>query len=324
MIAGLIAFRLRDIGGSEAAQKRLAALEVGQRLVVRLAAIGILGGLFYFVPATAAGFAQAALGEWGTFLVALAAVLILAAAFGWKRTGEGLSGAAKDCTQLVAVCACAGIIVGVIALTGIGGRFSQMLLALAGQSQFIAMMFAALVALVLGMGMPTTAAYAIAAAVVAPGVTRMGVPPLVAHMFIFYFAVISAITPPVALASFAAAGMAQSDPWKTSWIALKMGLATFIVPLMFFFSPVLLMQGSWLEIIHAGVTASIGVWFLAAGTEGWARGRLAVPLRAVMIVAALLCMHPGAITDVIGIALGASVYAYQFLRGRGGRPAPSH
>jgi TRAP transporter 4TM/12TM fusion protein len=324
MIAGLIAFRLRDIGGSEAAQKRLAALEVGQRLVVRLAAIGILGGLFYFVPATASGFAQAALGEWGTFLVALVAVLILAAAFGWKRTGEGLSGAAKDCTQLVAVCACAGIIVGVIALTGIGGRFSQMLLALAGQSQFIAMMFAALVALILGMGMPTTAAYAIAAAVVAPGVTRMGVPPLVAHMFIFYFAVISAITPPVALASFAAAGMAQSDPWRTSWIALKMGLATFIVPLMFFFSPVLLMQGSWLEIIHAGVTASIGVWFLAAGTEGWARGLLAAPLRAVMIVAALLCMHPGAITDVIGIVLGASVYAYQFLRGRGGRPAPSH
>jgi TRAP-type uncharacterized transport system fused permease subunit len=256
--------------------------------------------------------------------VTLVAVLILAAAFGWKRTGDGLIGAAKDCTQLVAVCACAGIIVGVIALTGIGGRFSQMLLTLAGQSQLIAMIFAALVALILGMGMPTTAAYAIAAAVIAPGVTKMGVPPLVAHMFIFYFAVISAITPPVALASFAAAGMAQSDPWRTSWIAMKMGLATFIVPLMFFFSPVLLMQGTWLEIIHAGVTASIGVWFLAAGTEGWARGQLTVPLRAVMVVAALLCMHPGAITDVIGIALGASVYTYQILRGRGRRAAPSH
>jgi TRAP transporter 4TM/12TM fusion protein len=324
MIAGVIAFRLRDVGGSEVAQKRLAALEVVQRLVVRLAAIGILGGLFYFVPATLAGFAQAGIGEWGPFLVTLVAVLILAAAFGWKRTGDGLIGAAKDCTQLVAVCACAGIIVGVIALTGIGGRFSQMLLTLAGQSQLIAMIFAALVALILGMGMPTTAAYAIAAAVIAPGVTKMGVPPLVAHMFIFYFAVISAITPPVALASFAAAGMAQSDPWRTSWIAMKMGLATFIVPLMFFFSPVLLMQGTWLEIIHAGVTASIGVWFLAAGTEGWARGQLTVPLRAVMVVAALLCMHPGAITDVIGIALGASVYTYQILRGRGRRAAPSH
>jgi len=324
MIAGLIAFRLRDVAENAATQQRLAALEVGRRLVVRLAAIGILGGLFYFVPATVAGVAQAGLGEWGTFLVVAVAVLLLAAAFGWKRTGDGLIGAAKDCTQLVAVCACAGIIVGVIALTGIGGRFSQMLLALAGQSQFIAMMFAALVALILGMGMPTTAAYAIAAAVIAPGVIKMGVPPLVAHMFIFYFAVISAITPPVALASFAAAGMAQSDPWRTSWIALKMGLATFIVPLMFFFSPVLLMQGTWLEILHAGLTASIGVWFLASGTEGWARGPLALPLRGAMIAAALLCMHPGAITDVIGIALGGAVYAYQYLRRGGGRPAPSH
>ena len=324
MIAGVIAFRLRDVGGSEVAQKRLAGLEVVQRLVVRLAAIGILGALFYFVPATLAGFAQAGMGEWGPFLVVAVAVLILAAAFGWKRTGDGLIGAAKDCTQLVAVCACAGIIVGVIALTGIGGRFSQMLLTLAGQSQLMAMIFAAMVALILGMGMPTTAAYAIAAAVVAPGVTKMGVPPLVAHMFIFYFAVISAITPPVALASFAAAGMAQSDPWKTSWIAMKMGLATFIVPLMFFFSPVLLMQGTWPEILQAGVTASIGVLFLAAGTEGWARGLLAAPLRAVMVVAALLCMHPGAVTDVFGILLGGGVYAYQILRGRGGRPAPSH
>jgi TRAP-type uncharacterized transport system fused permease subunit len=171
--------------------------------------------------------------------------------------------------------------------------------------------------------MPTTAAYAIAAAVIAPGVIKMGVPALTAHMFIFYFAVISAITPPVALASFAAAGMANADPWKSSWVALKMGLATFIVPFMFFFSPVLLMQGSWPEIIQAGITASIGVWFLGAGTEGWARGTLAIPLRVVMIVAALLCIHPGTVTDVIGIALGAAVYAYQTLR-RGGRRAASH
>ena len=92
-------------------------------------------------------------------------------------------------------------------------------------------------------------------------------------MFIFYFAVISAITPPVALASFAAAGMAQADPWKTSWIALKMGLATFIVPFMFFLSPVLLWKGSS-PIVQAAITGSIGVWFLAGATEGWFGGRL--------------------------------------------------
>ncbi len=128
-----------------------------------------------------------------------------------------------------------------IALTGIGGRFSELILGFAGAGQLLAMIFAAAIALILRMGMPTTAAYAVAAAVIVPGLTKMGVAPLVAHLFIFYFAVLSSITPPVALASFAAAGMAQADPWKTSWTALKMGLATFLVPFMFYDSPVLLM-----------------------------------------------------------------------------------
>ena len=140
--------------------------------------------------------------------------------------------------------------------------------------------------------------------------TKIGVPPLVAHMFIFYFAVISAITPPVALASFAAAGMAQADPWKTSWIALKMGLATFIVPFMFFFSPVLLMQGEWPEIVQAGLTASIGVWFLAPAPKAGRRpARDAAARRDVR--GGALCIHPGTVTDVVGIVLGAGVYAFQ-------------
>jgi TRAP transporter 4TM/12TM fusion protein len=321
MIAGIIAFRLGDFEVDDVTASRMATLQIAQRLLVRVAAILVVGGVFYLVPATVDSLVAG--GEWASFAIAVAAILVLAGLFGWRRTGDGLISAAKDCAQLVAVCACAGIIVGVIALTGIGGRFSQMLLDLAGQSQLIAMVFAAIVALILGMGMPTTAAYAIAAAVIAPGVIKMGVPALVAHMFIFYFAVISAITPPVALASFAAAGLARSDPWKTSWVALKMGLATFIVPMMFFFNPVLLMQGSWPQIVQAGITGSIGVFFLACGTEGWARGPLALPLRVAMVVAALLCIDPGTVTDVLGIALGGGVYAYQTLRQRGGRAARS-
>jgi len=213
---------------------------------------------------------------------------------------------------LVAVCACAGIIVGVVALTGIGGRFSELILGIAGANVLLAMFFAALVALILGMGMPTTAAYAIAAAVLAPGLAKIGVPTLVAHMFVFYFAVVSAITPPVALASFAAAGLAQSDPWKTSWIAVKMGLATYIVPFMFFYSPVLLWQGPWLDILHATATACIGVWFLAASTEGMFGGpRLIMPLRVLLFGAAISLMHPGTVTDVIGFAVGVPVYLWQ-------------
>jgi TRAP-type uncharacterized transport system fused permease subunit len=161
------------------------------------------------------------------------------------------------------------------------------------------------------MGMPTTAAYAIAAAVIAPGLTKIGVQPLVAHLFIFYFAVISAITPPVALASFAAAGMCNADPWKTSWIALKMGLATFLVPFMFYYSPLLLLKGNPMDIAQAFVTASVGVWFLAGSTEGWFGGRLAMPLRVVMFVAALCLIHPGTITDLIGLAIGVPIYLWQ-------------
>jgi TRAP-type uncharacterized transport system fused permease subunit len=206
-------------------------------------------------------------------------------------------------------------------LTGIGGRFSELILGIAGANQLLAMVFVALVALILGMGMPTTAAYAIGAAVLAPGLTKIGVPTLVAHMFIFYFAVISAITPPVALASFAAAGMAQADPWKTSWTALKMGLATFIVPFMFYFSPILLWRGSLADIVQAAVTGSIGVWMLAGATEGWFGGRLAMPLRVLLFGSALALMHPGTVTDLIGLGIGIPLYAWQRLRAKGASPA---
>ncbi len=132
--------------------------------------------------------------------------------------------ATKMTLQLVAVCAAAGIIVGVIALTGVGTRFSSMLLGLADQNQVVALFFAMIVSIILGMGMPTTAAYAVAASVIAPGLIQMGIDPLTAHFFIFYFAVMSAITPPVALAAYAGAAIAQSDPMKTSVESFQDGL----------------------------------------------------------------------------------------------------
>lgn len=315
LVAGWLAVRFGDLdfqAGPRATNSPM--LGVATALLVRvlsLVAIGAAAGLvIVYVPALLRGIA----GDWAGTAVAIAVLTALALLFGWRKTLEGLNMAARDTVQLVAVCACAGIIVGVVALTGIGGRFSEMILGIAGASQFLAMLFAALVALILGMGMPTTAAYAIAAAVIAPGLTKIGIPVLVAHMFIFYFAVISAITPPVALASFAAAGMCGADPWKTSWIALKMGLATFIIPFMFFFAPVLLMQGEWLAIAQAFVSASIGVWFLAGSTEGWFGGRLAMALRIVLFGAALCLLHPGTITDTIGLAIGIPVYLWQRLQ----------
>jgi TRAP-type uncharacterized transport system fused permease subunit len=177
------------------------------------------------------------------------------------------------------------------------------------------MIFAMVVAVILGMGVPTTAAYAIAAAVVAPGLIRMGVMPLVAHMFIFYFAILSAITPPVALASFAAASMAQADMWRTSMIAVKLGLATFIVPFMFWLSPALLAQGPLPEILQAFATAAFGVYLLACATEGWmGPSALPLPLRLASAAAGLLLMIPETYTDLAGLAGGVALLAWQYKR----------
>lgn len=312
LVSGWLAVRFGDLDLNASPQTRgTPLLAVATALLVRvlsLVAIGAVAGLIIvYIPDLLLG----VVGEWAGMGVAIAVIAGLARLFGWRKTLEGLNLAARDTIQLVAVCACAGIIVGVVALTGIGGRFSEMILNVAGTSQFLAMFFAAVVALILGMGMPTTAAYAIAAAVIAPGLTKFGIPTLVAHMFVFYFAVISSITPPVALSSFAAAGMCNADPWKTSWIALKMGLATFIIPFMFFFAPVLLMQGEWAAIAQAFASAAIGVWFLAGSTEGWFGGKLAMPLRVVLFGAALCLMHPGSITDIIGLAIGVPIYLWQ-------------
>ncbi len=223
-----------------------------------------------------------------------------------------LSGSAKETMQLIAVCAAAGIVAGVIGLTGVGGRFATMLLDIAGTSTFLAMVFAMVVAIILGMGVPTTAAYAIAAAVVAPGLIRIGVDPLVAHMFIFYFAILSAITPPVALASFAAASMAGADMWRTSVIAVKLGLATFIVPFMFWLSPALLAQGDLLPILQSFATAGLGVWLLACSTEGWMmNGHLPLPLRLAAAAGGLALMIPEGITDVAGLAICAGLVFWQ-------------
>lgn len=223
----------------------------------------------------------------------------------------GLEIAARMALQMVAVCAAAGIIVGVIALTGVGTRFSSLLLDLAGQSQLIAMVFAMLVAIILGMGMPTTAAYAVAAAVIAPGLIRMGVDPLTAHFFIFYYAVISAITPPVALAAYAGAAIAQSDPMRTSVESFKFGLAAFVVPFMFFYSSEMLMQGAWLDILHVFVSALFGIYMMASAVQGWMWGRLNPVLRVVTLVGALGMIAGGWMSDLVGLVIAVIVIGIQ-------------
>lgn len=219
--------------------------------------------------------------------------------------------AAKMSIQLIVVCACAGIIVGVIALTGVGTRFSSLLLALAAQNQLLALFFAMVVSIILGMGMPTTAAYAVAASVIAPGLINLGIQPLVAHFFIFYFAVMSAITPPVALAAYAGAALSGSDPMKTSVESFKIGLAAFVVPFMFFYSSSLLMQGEWIDIIHVFITASVGIYLLASAVQGWFLGPLHWVWRVVLLVAALAMIQAGWTSDLIGAGTALLLFLWQ-------------
>ena len=216
--------------------------------------------------------------------------------------------------QIIAVCACAGIIVGVISLTGVGARFSNVLLDLAGVSQLLALFFAMCIAILLGMGMPTTAAYAVAASVVAPGLVQLGIPQLTAHFFVFYFAVVSAITPPVALASYAAAGISGANPMETSVASFRIGIAAFIVPFMFFYNSALLMDGTAVEIIRAAITATFGVFLLSAGVQGWFMGGRSVWfIRLGLIIAALFMIEGGVVTDLLGLGAAVGLYLVQRL-----------
>ncbi|MDM7457848.1 MAG: TRAP transporter permease, partial [Paracoccus sp. (in: a-proteobacteria)] len=230
---------------------------------------------------------------------------------GPRQIFRALELGAKMSIQLVAVCAAAGVIVGVIALTGVGARFSALLLSIADQNQYLAMFFAMCISIILGMGMPTTAAYAVAAAVVAPGLISLGVPVLVAHFFVFYYAVMSAITPPVALAAYAGAALSGSDPMKTSVEAFKLGLAAFIVPCMFFGSHELLMQGETLDIIHATATALLGMFLLSAGVIGYYFGHASAVLRIVILAAALSMIAVGWLTDVVGLVVAVGAFLWQ-------------
>ena len=213
--------------------------------------------------------------------------------------------------QIIAVCACAGLIVGVISLTGVGARFSSLLLGLAGISQLLALFFAMLISILLGMGMPTTAAYAVAASVVAPGLINIGIEPLIAHFFVFYFAVVSAITPPVALASYAAAGISGDNAMGTSVASFKIGLAAFIVPFMFFYSPAMLMEGSAMQILRVAVTATLGIILLAGMVQAWFFGPVKTWQRVVMLVGALFMIYGGIYSDIAGLAIGIALFMMQ-------------
>jgi TRAP transporter 4TM/12TM fusion protein len=237
---------------------------------------------------------------WSSLSIFICSFIRRATRMGGRKILESLEGGPKGVLEVAATCACAGIIIGVMALTGLGMRISNMLIALSGGFLPLALFLTMIVSFVLGMGLPTTASYVIAASTIAPALTQMGVPPLAAHMFIFYFACLSAITPPVALAAFAAAGIAQTGLWGVGLCAVKIAAAGYVIPYMFIYGPSLLMIGDWAEIVYSLITACIGTICLAGGLQGWMFKSIKWPQRILLIIAALGLIKPGVVTDIIG------------------------
>jgi TRAP transporter 4TM/12TM fusion protein len=223
---------------------------------------------------------------------------------GLKKVIDSLANGAKGAIEMAGTCAAAGIVIGIISQTGIGLKFATILLEYSKGILPLALFLSMVVAIVLGMGMPTTAAYAICAAVITTGLIKLGAIPIAAHLFVFYFACISAITPPVALAAYAGAAIAKASPNKVGFTAMKLGVAAFIAPYMFIFSPAMLFIGNVTDVIIVAITALLGSFALACGMQGWLWGRVVgIPIRVLLIAGAILLIKPGIYTDIAGVCI---------------------
>ncbi len=256
-------------------------------------------------------------------LIATAAVIVMS----WLRKEsritpakavDALKEGAINTLPVAMATACAGIIIGIILQTGLALKFTSFLLSTAGASLIPVLVITMVAGLILGMGMPTTPAYIVQAALLAPAIERLGVDRTAAHMFIFYYSCLSAVSPPVALAVYAAASIGHADLWKAGLQAMKFAAAGFIVPFFFVFNPELLMIGEPAQVIRATITSTVGSVVLAAGLQGYFLRPANLLERLLFIAGAFLLIDPGLTTDIIGVALVAAGLVLQRLR-----PAPA-
>lgn len=225
---------------------------------------------------------------------------------------EGLENGARGALGVVAATACAGIIVGVVTLTGLGLRLGSVLVDIADGKLFLTLVFTMLTSIILGMGVPTTANYVITSTIAAPALIMMDVPVLAAHMFVFYFGIIADVTPPVALAAFVGAGIAKANPLKTGIQATKLAIAAFLVPYIFVYNPsLLLIDVNAVDMILMSITAIVGIIGVGAGMEGFFLMDLTVIERVIFFVGGLLLVIPGLQTDIVGFSLLAIGYIMQ-------------
>jgi TRAP transporter 4TM/12TM fusion protein len=235
---------------------------------------------------------------------------------------ESLKSTGLVSLDLLMITAAAGFIIGVLNISGLSFALTLLLVQVGSSSLWLLLILAALVSIVLGMGMPTVGVYVLLAALVAPAMVKIGLSPMASHMFVLYFGMMSMITPPVALAAFAAASLAGTDPMKTGWTAVRFGWIAYIIPFLFVRSPSLLFEGTAVSVLTAIATALIGVWLICAAFSGYAVRVLSTPMRFGFGIAGLLLFVPadamthGEWTDVAGLALGAVLLAREIMATR--------
>ncbi len=231
-----------------------------------------------------------------------------------KRIWEALAAGGQGMITVAAACGVAGIIAGTITMTGLANAMINGIVALAGSQVIIALFLTMICCIILGMGVPTTANYCIMAATCAPILIRMGVPEMAAHFFVFYFGIVADLTPPVALAAYAGAAIAQANPMKTAITATKLAIGAFIVPYVFALNPAMLMIDTTVgEIILICITSLIGIFAVSASLEGYLLHNMKWYERLASVLGGLLLIYPGAVTDTIGLCLVAVVVLIQVL-----------
>ena len=256
--------------------------------------------------------------SWG-ILSCIIVYIIKNRKFSFKEIMDAMADGAKSARGMICACGTAGIVVGVLNMTGAGIKFASFVVEVANGHLLVALILTMIASLILGMGLPTSASYIICAAVAAPALIDMGLTAIQAHMFVFYFACISAITPPVAMAAYAGATISGSKPMEVGFTACKLGICAFIVPFMFCYAPTLLWKGAAGDIIVTIITALIGATMLSYGLQRYA-GCFSLPLgiipACILIASALLMIIPGTVTDLIGIAGACVVLIPLFLKKR--------
>ena len=230
------------------------------------------------------------------------------------RCLDGLVNAIRTLPSVAIPCAAAGIIIGIVISTNLGLQFSSFFIALAAGNAFLTLLAIMVVCIILGMGMPTISAYIIVVLLMVPSVIQLGVPVLAAHMFVFYFALLSFVTPPVALAAYTAAGIAQSDAGKTGWVAFRLTLAGFIIPFIFVNDQALLMSGPVYWIVWRTGVSLLAIYVLGGAAEGWYFTKATLAERLMGTLGAISLIIPSAASDYIGLALCAIVLIAQYMK----------